>query len=58
MSKAVRSIRDSEGRKLRQKLILLADRSDHGWEVVTKYEADELTKSSKDKKIQKAENET
>ena len=48
-----------EGRKLvgnRQKLILIADRSEHGWEVVKRYEADDLADDSEDeKKLKKAE---
>ena len=49
----------TEGRNLisnRQKLILIADRSDHGWDVVKNYEADELAEGSEDeKKLYKAE---
>ena len=42
----------------RQKLILLADRSEFGWDVARKYEADELTEDSEDeKKLRKAEKE-
>jgi hypothetical protein len=48
-----------EGTKLlaeRQKLIRLADRSEHGWGVVAEYEADELAADSGDeKRIEKAE---
>ena len=48
-----------EGRKLiagRQKLILLADRSQHGWDLVKQYEANELAEGSDDeRKIRKAE---
>ena len=48
-----------EGRKLvgsRLKLILIADRSEHGWEVVKRYEADDLADDSEDKKkLKKAE---
>ena len=51
----------SEGRKLlasRQKLILLADRSEYGWVVARRYEADELAvDSDNEKKIRKAEKE-
>ena len=40
----------------RQKLILLADHLDLGWEVVKKYQADELASGSEDeKKMQKVE---
>ena len=50
-----------EGRQAlanRQKLILLADRSEFGWDVARKYEADELAEDSDDeKKIRKAEKE-
>ena len=48
-----------EGKALldnRQKLILLADRSEHGWDVVKEYVADDLAEDSDDeKKIHKAE---
>ena len=50
-----------EGRQAlanRQKLILLADRSEFGWDVARKYEADELAEDSEDeKKIRKVEKE-
>ena len=49
----------NKGRKLlaeRQKLIRIADRSDHGWGVVAEYTADELADDSGDeKRIEKAE---
>ena len=48
-----------EGRKLvgsRLKLILIADRSEHAWKVVKRYEADDLADDSEDKKkLKKAE---
>lgn len=48
-----------EGRKLiagRQKLILLADRSLHGWDLVKQYEVNDLAEGSDDeRKIRKAE---
>lgn len=48
-----------EGRKIianHQKLVLLADRSTHGWDVVKLYEVDELAEGSGDeRKIRKAE---
>ena len=48
-----------EGRKLiagRQKLILLVNRSQHGWDLVKQYEANELAEGSNDeRKIRKAE---
>ena len=40
----------------RQKLIILADRSEHGWGVVAEYTADQLAEDSDDeKRIFKAE---
>ena len=49
----------TEGRALianRQKLILIADHSDHGWDVVKNYEVDELAEGSEDeRKLHKAE---
>ena len=60
-SSPIRHAKDAlaKGKKLltnRQKLILLADHSDHGYDVVKNYEADELAEGSEDeKKIQKAE---
>ena len=60
-SPAIRRARDSiqKGRAIieeRQKLIRLADRSEHGWMMVDKYTADDLADGSEDeKKIEKAE---
>ena len=56
-SSPIRHAKDAlaKGKKL-LKLILLVDRSDHGWDVVKNYEADELAEGSEDeKKIQKVE---
>ena len=44
---------------LRQKLIMIADRSELGWKVVSAYEADELgSDSDSEKKLEKAERST
>ena len=49
----------NEGKSLlatRQKHIRIADRSEHGWNTVMEYEADELASDSDDeKKLEKAE---
>ena len=47
-----------EGKKLlseRQKLIRMADRSEHGWATVEEYIEDELADSDDEKRIQRAE---
>ena len=60
-SAAVQRVKDAikKGRLLldeRQKLIRLADRSEHGWGVVDEYTADDLAEDSDDeKRIEKAE---
>ena len=58
---AVQRVKEAikKGRSLldeRQKLIRLADRSEHGWGVVDEYTADDLAEDSDDeKRIEKAE---
>ena len=43
----------------RQKLIMIADRSELGWKVVSAYEADELgSDSDSEKELEKAERST
>ena len=61
LAPAVQRVKDGirRGRSLideRQKLIRLADRSEHGWGVVDEYTADDLAEDSEDeKRIEKAE---
>ena len=57
LEKAMEAAKEGEGLlKLRQKHIKLADRSDHWWKVVQKYETDDLVNDSGDeKRIAKAE---